>query len=82
MFLVPMHGGIWTLCIDLNDHDIRLLGRVGFPRAAMCINYLAGSMESQQGDEPRADWQHSELQTSIHPHLSRYNKFDVNKRTV
>jgi len=74
-----MHGGIWTLCIDLSEHDMRLLGRVGFPRAAPCVNYLAGSLDSSgnsgrnNGEEPRNDWQHSESQTSLQPHLSRYN---------
>lgn len=65
---MPMHGGIWTLCSDLRDDEIRELGKKGFPAVNQCFNYLAGN-----NDEPRADWQHSESQTSIHPHLSRYN---------
>lgn len=73
VFLVPMHGGIWTLCIDLTEHDMRLLGRVGFPHVAPCINYLAGTMENARGEEQRNDWQHSEFQASLQPHLSRYN---------
>lgn len=71
MFLVPMHGGIWTLCIDLTEQDMRLLGRVGFPRTAKCLNYLAGSMENARGEETRNDWQHSELPPPLQPHLSR-----------
>lgn len=76
VFLVPMHGGIWTLCVDLTIHEMRLLGRVGFPRAVPCANYLAGNAieAHHNGDETRNDWQHSEFQaTSLHPHLSRYN---------
>lgn len=41
LFLVPMHGGIWTLCIDITESDMRFLGRFGFPNAVKCINYLA-----------------------------------------
>lgn len=76
VFLVPMHGGIWTLCINLRDDEIRELGKKGFPAVAQCFNYLAGNIDNSRsggGDEPRADWQHSESQTPIHPHLSRYN---------
>lgn len=76
VFLVPMHGGIWTLCINLRDDEIRELGKKGFPAVSQCFNYLAGNMDNSRSggsDEPRADWQHSESQTPIHPHLSRYN---------
>lgn len=71
-----MHGGIWTLCIDLTEHEMRVLGRHGFPRAANCINYLADNIDTPQqqqrgGEELRNDWQHSESQTSLQPHLSR-----------
>ncbi|XP_037025799.1 uncharacterized protein LOC119067125 [Bradysia coprophila] len=41
LFLVPMHGGIWTLCIDITDSDMRFLGRSGFPNTRKCVNYLA-----------------------------------------
>lgn len=70
-FLVPMHGGIWTLCVNLNEHETRLLSRIGYPRNKTCDNYLAGGLEDKtdmrfegkldgmRGDEPRADWQHS-----------------------
>jgi hypothetical protein len=77
IFLVPMNGGIWTLCVDLNDQELRQLGRWGFPRATKCINYLAGNNTELDAEsrleEPRAIWQHSEFQTPLHPHLSRYN---------
>lgn len=43
VFLVPMHGGIWTLCIDLSDSEMRQLGPYGFPNANKCISYLADS---------------------------------------
>lgn len=77
VFLVPMHGGIWTLCIDLNEHEIRQLARFGFPRVAQCVNYLAGNLDNSRTggtDEPRADWQHSESHQPYRPHLSRYNE--------
>lgn len=51
IFLVPMHGGIWTLCIDLTDADMRQLGRYGFPHASKCISYLAESIELSQHDD-------------------------------
>jgi hypothetical protein len=78
VYLVPMHGGIWTLCIDLTDDEIRQVSTGdGFPRTSQqqCVNYLAGNMESAKGlEEERSDWQHSEFQASLHPHLSRYNR--------
>lgn len=75
VFLVPMHGGIWTLCINLRDDEIRELGNKGFPAYPQCFNYLAGNIDnSRSGDEVRLDWQHSESQTPIRPHLSRYNR--------
>lgn len=85
VFLVPMHGGIWTLCINLRDDEIRELGNKGFPTVAQCFNYLAGNIDNSRaggGDEPRADWQHSESQTPIHPHLSRYNNNVLNFESV
>ncbi|CAH0563468.1 unnamed protein product [Brassicogethes aeneus] len=58
-FLVPMHGGIWTLCVTLTEEEINLLGRVGFPSVQPCVNYLSGGIDGVRGYEPRADWQHS-----------------------
>jgi hypothetical protein len=77
VFLVPMHGGIWTLCINLRDDEIRELSQKGFPAYPACFNYLAGNLDNSRSggsDEPRADWQHSESQSPIRPHLSRYNR--------
>ncbi|XP_058057622.1 uncharacterized protein LOC131208758 [Anopheles bellator] len=75
VFLVPMNGGIWTLCIDLTADDIRTMSKDGFPQVEQCVNYLAGTMESAQGndEDARADWQHSESQASLHPHLRMQN---------
>ncbi|ERL89174.1 hypothetical protein D910_06550 [Dendroctonus ponderosae] len=64
-FLVPMHGGIWTLCLSLTDEEIDLLGRVGFPSVQSCVNYLSGASEGLRGYEPRADWQHRMQNLSI-----------------
>lgn len=75
VFLVPMHGGIWTLCIDLPIAQLQELRRnPKFPRGAPpCVNYLAGSMENARGEEQRNDWQHSESQViTLQPHLSTY----------
>lgn len=79
LFLVPMHGGIWTLCIDLPLHEIQELRRhPKFPRSApTCLNYLAGSTENARGEEQRNDWQHSESQTTLQPHLSTYGTIYV-----
>ncbi|XP_061508760.1 uncharacterized protein LOC11175743 isoform X2 [Anopheles gambiae] len=75
VFLVPMNGGIWTLCIDLTAEEIREMSNDGFPQVDQCVNYLAGTMESAQGndEDARADWQHSESQASLHPHLRMQN---------
>jgi len=70
-----MHGGIWTLCIDLPIQQLQELRRnPKFPRGAPpCVNYLAGSMENARGEEQRNDWQHSESQVTLQPHLSTYS---------
>ncbi|XP_035795901.1 uncharacterized protein LOC118468798 isoform X1 [Anopheles albimanus] len=70
-----MNGGIWTLCIDLTAEEIRTMSRDGFPQVEQCVNYLAGTMESAQGndEDARADWQHSESQATLHPHLRMQN---------
>ncbi|XP_002054668.3 uncharacterized protein, partial [Drosophila virilis] len=76
VFLVPMHGGIWTLCIDLPIPQLQELRRnPKFPRGAPpCVNYLAGSMENARGEEQRNDWQHSESQViTLQPHLRMQN---------
>ncbi|XP_023015615.1 uncharacterized protein isoform X1 [Leptinotarsa decemlineata] len=64
-YLVPMHGGIWTLCVSLTDEEITLLGRVGFPSVQSCVNYLSGGIEGIRGYEPRTDWQHRMQNLSI-----------------
>ncbi|XP_044732283.1 uncharacterized protein LOC123295122 isoform X2 [Chrysoperla carnea] len=63
-FLVPMHGGIWTLCVNLSEEEITLLGRVGFPPVKTCVNYLAGGIDGAR-EEPRSDWQHRMQNLSI-----------------
>ncbi|CAG9786030.1 unnamed protein product [Diatraea saccharalis] len=60
-FLVPMNGGIWTMCVSLEEEEITILSRVGFPKQPLCTNYLANSDE----EEPRADWQHRMQNLSI-----------------
>lgn len=74
VFLVPMNGGIWTLCINLEEHEIRKLNEYGFPKVAHCENYLAEPNPNKNQEDVRTDWQHSESQLPLRPHLSRYTK--------
>ncbi|XP_072931528.1 uncharacterized protein [Epargyreus clarus] len=60
-FLVPMNGGIWTMCVSLEEEEIEILSRIGFPTQPLCTNYLANSDD----EEPRADWQHRMQNLSI-----------------
>ncbi|CAH2036859.1 unnamed protein product, partial [Iphiclides podalirius] len=53
-FLVPMNGGIWTMCVSLEEEEVTILSRAGFPTEPLCTNYLANS----EDEEARADWQH------------------------
>ncbi|KAJ8970236.1 hypothetical protein NQ317_017596 [Molorchus minor] len=65
-FLVPMHGGIWTLCVSLTGEEISLLQQVGFPPVQPCVNYLSGGIEGARGYEhSRTDWQHRMQNLSI-----------------
>ncbi|XP_058821661.1 uncharacterized protein LOC131683583 isoform X1 [Topomyia yanbarensis] len=75
VFLVPMNGGIWTLCVDLTPDEIRSMSSDGFPQVDQCVNYLAGNTDSTAVNEEntRAEWQHSEFQPSLHPHLRMQN---------
>lgn len=63
-----MHGGIWTLCIDLSDSEMRQLGRFGFPHANKCISYLAESAEINRHDEYSP---HGEYQLTRRPSMSK-----------
>ncbi|XP_065085278.1 uncharacterized protein LOC135707389 isoform X2 [Ochlerotatus camptorhynchus] len=67
VFLVPMNGGIWTLCIDLTPEEIRSLSSDGFPQVDQCVNYLADNTDSSQANEEnsRAEWQHRMQNLSI-----------------
>ncbi|KAG6465888.1 hypothetical protein O3G_MSEX015470, partial [Manduca sexta] len=56
-----MNGGIWTMCVSLEEEEASILSRVGFPSQPTCTNYLADS----DYDEPRADWQHRMQNLSI-----------------
>ncbi|XP_038212102.1 uncharacterized protein LOC119832513 [Zerene cesonia] len=53
-FLVPMNGGIWKMCVSLEEEEVSILSRAGFPTEPLCTNYLA----DDENEEPRADWQH------------------------
>lgn len=68
VFLVPMHGGIWTLCIDLSESEMRQLGPYGFPNAVKCISYLAQSTDINTSEEYS---QHGSYQTIRRPSMSK-----------
>lgn len=74
VFLVPMYGGIWTLCKDLTNQEMRILREVhGLQRSDACENYLKEGCKRNGMEEIPNDFQHSESQSSLQPHLSRYN---------
>ncbi|RZF34605.1 hypothetical protein LSTR_LSTR008630 [Laodelphax striatellus] len=64
VFLVPMHGGIWTLCVSLTEEQIRLLSTVGFSQRE-CLNYLPPLFQRTEELETRPDWQHRMQNLSI-----------------
>lgn len=68
--MVPMHGGIWTLCIDLNEHEMRQMGRFGFPYTTKCVNYLAESVADGRHDDMKYDSPHIEYPMPRRPSLS------------
>ncbi|KAL4708711.1 hypothetical protein ACJJTC_017390 [Scirpophaga incertulas] len=57
-----MNGGIWTMCVTLEEEEVNMLARVGFPKEPLCTNYLANNNNEE---EPRADWQHRMQNLSI-----------------
>ncbi|KAL6446177.1 hypothetical protein ACFW04_001073 [Cataglyphis niger] len=60
-FLVPMHGGIWIMCVTLSEEEIQLLSQVGFPQER-CINYLT---PNEAHEEIRVAWQNRMQNLSI-----------------
>ncbi|KAI5698901.1 hypothetical protein M8J75_013582 [Diaphorina citri] len=64
IFLVPMHGGIWTMCVFLTEEQINLLENVGFLRTR-CTNYLYPEFDLVREDDVKADWQHRMQNLSI-----------------
>ncbi|XP_011150662.1 uncharacterized protein LOC105189942 isoform X2 [Harpegnathos saltator] len=61
-FLVPMHGGIWIMCVSLSEKEIQQLSRkVGFPQER-CINYLT---PDEAHEEIRVAWQNRMQNLSI-----------------
>lgn len=70
IFLVPMHGGIWTLCIDLTSRELHMIEKHGFRAKARCVSYLAESVEVTRHDQLRYEYQHLDYQYSPHPNLS------------
>lgn len=73
VFLVPMNGGIWTLCIDLQPEDMKLLKKLKiFPQSTVtCINYLSDTDSNIIVlEELKSEWQPIEMQATLQPHLS------------
>ncbi|XP_043225454.1 uncharacterized protein LOC122390979 isoform X2 [Amphibalanus amphitrite] len=62
VFLVPMNGGIWTLCVSLSESQRRTLREEGFHHP-MCTNYLSPELLSR--GELRNDWIHRMQNLSI-----------------
>ncbi|XP_011641659.1 uncharacterized protein LOC105430040 isoform X1 [Pogonomyrmex barbatus] len=59
-FLVPMHGGIWIMCVSLSEEEIQLLSQVGFSQEK-CVNYLTPN----EAQEMRVAWQNRMQNLSI-----------------
>jgi hypothetical protein len=68
-----MHGGIWTLCIDLTGRDMKALAKHGFKAKAKCVSYLAESVEVSRHEQLRYEYQHLDYQYTPHPNLSKYS---------
>lgn len=66
-----MHSGIWSLCVDLTEGELKELFRIGMPHASQCINYLAESAEFSRHEDMKFD-QHGDLQVTRRPSLSKY----------
>ncbi|XP_032780676.2 uncharacterized protein LOC116918964 [Daphnia magna] len=50
-YLIPLHGGIWHLCVDLQNDQLRMLQEMGLDREA-CTEYLtAGAAATASGIE-------------------------------
>lgn len=60
-FLVPMHGGIWIMCISLSEEELQLLSQLDFPQKR-CVNYLT---PSEVHVEKRGVWQNRMQNLSI-----------------
>lgn len=70
IFFVPMHSGIWTICIDLTQHELNELTRNGLPPTSQCVNYLTENAEYARHDELKFE-QHGEYQVTRRPSLSK-----------
>ncbi|XP_020298681.1 uncharacterized protein LOC109862922 [Pseudomyrmex gracilis] len=60
-FLVPMHGGIWIMCVSLSEEEINLLDQLGFPQRR-CINHLT---PDETHEDTRVAWQNRMQNLSI-----------------
>ncbi|XP_073974313.1 uncharacterized protein isoform X2 [Rhodnius prolixus] len=66
LFLLPMHGGIWTLCPALAE-ELRILKKMGLPDVK-CVNYLDQNAQFENEfilEDIKGDWQHRMQNLSI-----------------
>lgn len=75
VFLVPMHSGIWTLCIDLEDSEIQYLANYGFPQATKCLSYMSPSINTNARYEYG---QRGDYQMVQNPRISKKWQYFVN----
>ncbi|XP_055309159.1 uncharacterized protein LOC129573033 [Sitodiplosis mosellana] len=69
VFLVPMHSGIWTLCIDLSENEMRQLGQYGFPHTNKCVSYLLDNSMNVQDEY----FENKDYQMIRHPTMRMQN---------
>uniref|UniRef100_A0A336M2S7 CSON009461 protein n=1 Tax=Culicoides sonorensis TaxID=179676 RepID=A0A336M2S7_CULSO len=72
VFLVPMHGGVWTMCIDLTQDEIRQISERGIPGPNTCVKYLADAENLEEEVEIK-DWRQIETQPALHPQIRMQN---------
>ncbi|XP_063710095.1 uncharacterized protein LOC134838483 [Culicoides brevitarsis] len=72
VYLVPMYGGIWTMCVDLTGDEIREISERGIPTKSVCVNYLKSDEEDDE-DEEKKNWREYEMQPALHPQIRMQN---------
>lgn len=65
IFFVPMIGGVWSLCIDLNAKEMRYMEPFEYSAVQSCMNYLSTGLQAN------GNWVNDAV-SSLGPHLSNY----------